>query len=215
MDCYCLTILLIFYQIIKTYYSYNLLEQKMVSMDFYICLGFSSHSKIVHSYGNVNIGGERLQILTFGRHPWSLNTEGSLACHTYCDTGHPFIMIISEDPWHSHLLPSNIDIATLYNCHVPVRKVDFEEVPYRYIATIGCADVDQLIDWLSGVIRFIGNIPAIYRRLRLIRTDRFWKNETSLLALSCLLNFEGWVFESQPRHSQKQVVTAPLLNARQ
>ena len=22
------------------------------------------------------------------------------------DTGHPFIMVISEDPWHSHLLPS-------------------------------------------------------------------------------------------------------------
>ena len=29
-----------------------------------------------------------------------------LACHTYCDTGHPFIMVISEEPWHSHLLPS-------------------------------------------------------------------------------------------------------------
>ena len=28
-----------------------------------------------------------------------------LACHTYCDTGHSFIMVISEDPWHSHLLP--------------------------------------------------------------------------------------------------------------
>ena len=26
--------------------------------------------------------------------------EGSLACHTYCDTGHPFIMVISEGPWH-------------------------------------------------------------------------------------------------------------------
>ena len=30
---------------------------------------------------------------------------GCLACHTYYDTGHPFIMVISEDPWHSHLLP--------------------------------------------------------------------------------------------------------------
>ena len=33
-------------------------------------------------------------------------SEGSLECHTYCDTGHPFIMVISEDLWHSHLLPS-------------------------------------------------------------------------------------------------------------
>ena len=24
--------------------------------------------------------------------------EDSLACHTYCDTGHPFIIVISEDP---------------------------------------------------------------------------------------------------------------------
>ena len=30
-----------------------------------------------------------------------------LACHIYCDTGQPFIMvIISEDPWYSYLLPS-------------------------------------------------------------------------------------------------------------
>ena len=32
--------------------------------------------------------------------------EGSFACHTYCDSGHPFIMVISEDPLHSHLLPN-------------------------------------------------------------------------------------------------------------
>ena len=39
--------------------------------------------------------------------------EGSLACHTYCDTWHPFIMVISEDPWHSHLLPS----VWQWSCH--------------------------------------------------------------------------------------------------
>ena len=27
---------------------------------------------------------------------------GSLTCHGFCDTRHPFIMVISEDPWHSH-----------------------------------------------------------------------------------------------------------------
>ena len=31
---------------------------------------------------------------------------GFLPCHTYCNKGQPFIMVISEDPWHSHLLPS-------------------------------------------------------------------------------------------------------------
>ena len=29
-----------------------------------------------------------------------------LACHIYCDTGHSFIMVVSKDAWHSHLLPS-------------------------------------------------------------------------------------------------------------
>ena len=39
--------------------------------------------------------------------------EGSLACHTYCDTGHPFIMVIDEDPWNSRLLLS----VQRWSCH--------------------------------------------------------------------------------------------------
>ena len=69
----------------------------------YLCLfvfwSLSSHSKIFHSYGDVSIAGEGLQILIYARHSWLLGSEGSLACHTYCDTGHSFIMVISEDPW--------------------------------------------------------------------------------------------------------------------
>ena len=36
--------------------------------------------------------------LTYARHSWPLSSEGSLTCHTYL----PFIMVISENPWHSH-----------------------------------------------------------------------------------------------------------------
>ena len=64
-----------------------------------VCLfvwGLSSHSRIFHSYGDVI--DEGLQILTFDRLSWLLSSEDSLACHTYCDTWHPFIMVISEDP---------------------------------------------------------------------------------------------------------------------
>ena len=68
--------------------------------------GLSSHSRIFHSYGNVVITGEGLQILTYAVHSWPLSSEGSLACHIYCGTGHPFTMVFSEDPWHSHVLPS-------------------------------------------------------------------------------------------------------------
>ena len=31
---------------------------------------------------------ERLQILTYAWNFWPLSSEGSFACHTYCDTGH-------------------------------------------------------------------------------------------------------------------------------
>ena len=58
---------------------------------------------------------------------WS--SEGSLACHTYCDTGHPLTMVISEDPWHSRLLASvwrsiidlNVSlhsITNIFGCHM-------------------------------------------------------------------------------------------------
>ena len=72
-----------------------------------VCLGSTSLSRIFHSYGDVTITGEGLQICTYARHSWSLSSEGSSACHTYCDTGHPFIMVIYEDHWHSYLLLSS------------------------------------------------------------------------------------------------------------
>ena len=42
----------------------------------------------------------------FARHSWSSSNEGFLECHTYCDMGHPFIMVISGDPCNSQLLSS-------------------------------------------------------------------------------------------------------------
>ena len=42
----------------------------------------------------------------FFGHLQPLSSEGSLACHTHCYTGHMFIMVIPENPWNSHLLPS-------------------------------------------------------------------------------------------------------------
>ena len=38
--------------------------------------------------------------LTYARLLWPSSSEGSLECHTYYDTRHPFIMVISGDPWH-------------------------------------------------------------------------------------------------------------------
>ena len=70
----------------------------------FACLGFFVPLENFHSYGDVTITGEGLQILTYARHLWPSSSEGSLPCHTLYDKGHPFIMVISEDPSHSHLL---------------------------------------------------------------------------------------------------------------
>ena len=68
-----------------------------------MCLFFSlsSHPRLFHSYGDVTIACEGLQILNYTRHSWPLSREGSFKCHTHCDTGLPFIMVISEDPWNT------------------------------------------------------------------------------------------------------------------
>ena len=68
------------------------------SVFVFVRLVFLSHSRTITVKG--------LQILIYTRHSWPLSSEGYLTCFTYCDTGQPFIMVISEDPWRAHLLPS-------------------------------------------------------------------------------------------------------------
>ena len=65
---------------------------------FLLCLFVCLEFFVPHTYGDVTITAEGLQISTYARHLWPLSSEGSLACHTYCDMGHPFKMVISEDP---------------------------------------------------------------------------------------------------------------------
>ena len=72
--------------------SWSLLNLLCRGLD--ICLIFcwilSSHLSILHSYEDVTIAGEELQILTFARHSWPWSSEGSLTSHNYCDRGLPF-----------------------------------------------------------------------------------------------------------------------------
>ena len=56
----------------------------------------------------------RAKKITYARSTWPLSSEVSLACNTYCDTGHPFIMVISEDPWHLHRMFSVWPWSCLY-----------------------------------------------------------------------------------------------------
>ena len=82
---------------------------------FACCLGFyvplEDFSCIHMETSPLPVKGFKFFYLT--RHSWPLSSEGSLLCHTYCDMGHPFVMIISEEQWHSHLLPS----VWQWSCH--------------------------------------------------------------------------------------------------
>ena len=57
----------------------------------------------------------------------------SLACPTCCDTGHPFIMITSENPWHSHLLPYLLGLSRLGFEHQTFRLRGECSDPYCFI----------------------------------------------------------------------------------
>lgn len=51
------------------------------------------------------ITDEGIQILSYTRHSMQLRIEVSLACHTYFDTGHPYmhVMVIFEDLRHYNM----------------------------------------------------------------------------------------------------------------
>ena len=81
----------------KNTFLQNWSQFKVQNEYLFVCFGgFLSYLRIYHSYEDFTITRERLQILTYARHSWPLSSEGSLACHTYCDTGHPFIMVTPD-----------------------------------------------------------------------------------------------------------------------
>ena len=51
---------------------------------------------------------------------------GFLACHTSSDTGHPFIMVISDDHWYSHLLPFSSRAVTTCFYDLGPSRLGFE-----------------------------------------------------------------------------------------
>ena len=82
------------------------------SKTFFVCLGFFiplENFSFISQHDRLSAAN-----LTYARQSWPLSSVGSLACHTYCDTGHPYKMVSSEDPWHSHLLPSFLQWSCQY-----------------------------------------------------------------------------------------------------
>ena len=97
-----------------------------------IIISFSSHSNIFHLFGDVTIVGEGLQILTYVWHSWPLSGEGSLSCHTYCDTRHPFIMVTPRTrDTHTYCWSFGSGAVTTSFDDLGVSQLGFEHPTYR------------------------------------------------------------------------------------
>ena len=86
-----------------------------------------------HSYGDVTITGEGLQILTYTRHLWPLWSESSLACQTYCDT-HPFKWSCAKtSDTHAYWLALSKGAITTCACFndLGLSRLGFEHSTFR------------------------------------------------------------------------------------
>ena len=85
---------------------------------------FLSHWRIFRSFGDVTI---TWRATNFDLTPPLIDIEqwGFLKCDTYCDTDQPSIMVISEDQWHSHLVPN----VWQWCCHYHYLFERFTSVP--------------------------------------------------------------------------------------
>ena len=90
----------------KNYYD-NSIETVFVWVFFVPLINFTLIRRCSHYRG-------RAANLSYALQSWLLNSEGSLACHIYCDTGHAFTMVIPEDPWRWQFLPSDWQKSCYY-----------------------------------------------------------------------------------------------------
>ena len=118
-------------------------EIRMSNIVFDCCWVFRS-TREFFTHGDVTMTGEGFQVLTYARHLFALSSEGSSACHTYCETGHPFIMVISENPWHLHLLPSVLQ----WNCTYLIYDLGLSRQGFEH-PTI-CLRGDALTHWATA-----------------------------------------------------------------
>ena len=96
--------------------SFYLFKKISLCIWLLVCLGFSTHYRIsTHlETSPLPVKGYKFWPMLGTHDPQG--RESSLACQTYCDTDRvmqPFIMVISEDPWHSNQLPT----VLLWSCH--------------------------------------------------------------------------------------------------
>ena len=145
---------------------------------FLFCLFVcSSHSRNFHSYEDVSNWRWVLQILTSARYSWPLSRKGSLPCHSYCNTGHPFIMVISVTlTLIAERLAVELSLPVLTTC--VCRSWDYPTFRLRATARsvfswisieVHGLQINRLIDWRWSVWRADGWAAST------IRLNFWWK----------------------------------------
>ena len=120
--------------------------------------------EIYQLYGDVTISGKGQKMFTHTQHSWTLISEGSLACHTYCSTEHPLI-------WSSviKLLPS----VWKWSCYYLFRDLGLSR-PRFELQTIRGEHSNRLHQrpWLWKCRNCLKIL------LRINKNCRFWKCST-------------------------------------
>ena len=116
---------------------------------------FWSHSRIVHSYGDVTIVGNWLQILTYVRHSWPLGNQGSFGFHTYWGTGHPFKNGHLQGPVAlkniAEYLAVGLSLFVFYE--FGLSRLGFELPTFR-LRGLQSLFSDYSVDWIAGTIHW-------------------------------------------------------------
>ena len=108
--------------------------------------GFSSHLIIFHWPLPV----KSCKFFTYTRHSWPLSSDGSLTCHTYCDTSQPFIAkrlvvelslpvlttYVCPDRGSNPDLPHKNHVTKSVICHWIVKMFVHVNIHQRFIFTL-------------------------------------------------------------------------------
>ena len=91
--------------VIDCYMGFDIVSAIRRQLLLFVCLWIFGHPRIFTYIETLllPVKGCKFWPMLGTRGHWA---EGSLTCHNHCDTGLPFIMVISADPLHSHLLQS-------------------------------------------------------------------------------------------------------------
>ena len=95
---------------------------------FFLVLSPTRESSLIWRRHRYMYRWRAANIFAFARHSLPLTIEGPLACHTNCDTGHPFIMVISEGPWHLLL---SVYQLTCHHLFLQPSSVGFEHSTFH------------------------------------------------------------------------------------